>query len=69
MSRVSGPAPSVRTSTHRYPQEELDAMSQFYGGKRCIVRRLLEAPDWAHMLDAALLPSNERVCQSLITIT
>ena len=56
---------NVQTAMHNYPQEEIDAMTLFYGGKRCVTQRTLPATQWAHVLDAALDPSNARVCQSI----
>ena len=55
---------SVRTTTHYYPAEEIDAMTAFYQGKKCVVTRNQEVADWAHMLDAALETSNTRVRQA-----
>lgn len=54
---------SIQTTTHRYPQEELDAMGAFYGDKKCIIAKTINNVQWAHMLDAA---SNQHVGQTLI---
>ncbi|KAM6499398.1 hypothetical protein JOM56_004906 [Amanita muscaria] len=47
--------PSVRTVTHTYPQAEINAMTNFYGGKRCVIT-----------LNALLQPCNERLSQMLM---
>ena len=60
--------PSIRTTTHIYPQSELDAMRDFYHGKRCVITLVLEGVEWSHTLDAALEPGNHRVSQSLILL-
>ncbi|KAF8333696.1 hypothetical protein F5887DRAFT_1259663 [Amanita rubescens] len=57
--------PSVRTITHVYPQSELDAMTNFYDGKRCVITLVLEGVEWSHTLDATLHPSNRRLSQML----
>jgi hypothetical protein len=54
----------VYSSVHA-PQQELDAMISFYGGKRCVIQRMLTAVEWSYILD----PSNEiseRVSQYFI---
>ncbi|KAK2462053.1 hypothetical protein APHAL10511_006516 [Amanita phalloides] len=53
--------PSVRTVTHVYPQEELNAMRAFYGGKCCVITQNTTGIQWSHMLDAALESSNTRL--------
>jgi hypothetical protein len=55
--------PTLRTTAHSYPQEEIDAMTRHYGGKRCIITKTLQAVNWCHVLDsdAALETSNGRV--------
>ena len=58
--------PSVRTTTYTYPWAELDAMTNFYGGKRCVISLMRTYVEWSHTLDAALESSNECVSQSLI---
>jgi hypothetical protein len=50
-----------RTTTHAYPREEIRAMTEFYGGKTCVLTHNRETVHWAHMLDAALSSSNQRV--------
>ena len=50
-----------RTSTHAYPHEEIHAMMNFYGGKTCVLTHNRLTVHWAHMFDAALLTSNQRV--------
>ena len=52
---------SVRTATHVYPQEEIDAMLNFYENKKCVVSWVTGSTEWCHILDAALQTSNERV--------
>lgn len=46
---------------NNHPADEITAMNRFYGGKTCIVTREDSTINWAHMLDAALGPSNARV--------
>ncbi len=58
--------PSLRTRTHAYPQVEIDAMINFYGGKKCVVSLMTGSVEWFHTLDAALEPCNDRVSQPLI---
>lgn len=41
--------PTVRTASHEYPQEELNAMSQFYNG---IILNAAHNVEWFHLLDA-----------------
>ena len=48
-------------SENNYPQEEIDAMMDFYDGKKCVISLLTGSTQWSHILDAALQPSNERV--------
>lgn len=60
------PTPTLRTATHSCPQEEINAMKHFYGGKRCFLTRVDHSVEWAHCLDAALEASNERVSKSLV---
>ncbi|KAF8334439.1 hypothetical protein F5887DRAFT_1273589 [Amanita rubescens] len=55
--------PSVQTTTHTYPQAELDAMTNFYGGKRCVISLMRTWVEWSHTLDAALESSDERLSQ------
>jgi len=56
--------PMVRTATHEYPQEELEAMINFYGNKRCLISQMLVSVEWSHIMDAALVEtSNPRVGQ------
>lgn len=50
-----------RTTTHEYPREEIRAMMDFYDGKTCVLTQNRLAVQWAHMLDAASLTSNQRV--------
>jgi hypothetical protein len=50
-----------RTTTHAYPREEIRAMTEFYGGKTCVLTRNRLTVHWAHMLDAALSTSNQGV--------
>ncbi|KAM6492021.1 hypothetical protein JOM56_011745 [Amanita muscaria] len=57
--------PSIRTTTP-YPQIELDAMTNFYDGKRCVIQLMPDGVEWSHTLDAALQPCNRRASQSLI---
>ncbi|KAJ7292860.1 hypothetical protein C8J57DRAFT_1267330, partial [Mycena rebaudengoi] len=45
---------SQRTRTHYYPAEEVTAMQNKYGGKRCIYSQRDAAVEWSHQLDAAL---------------
>jgi hypothetical protein len=52
--------PTTRTTKHDYPREEVDAMLGFYGGK-CIILGAAENVQWAHLLDVAFEPPNERV--------
>ena len=52
---------TIRTTTHEYPREELNAMFEFYGGKRCVIQRSQSAVEFAHVLDAALESSNLQV--------
>ena len=54
--------PTVRTETHYYPADEINAMRAFYNGKTCVVSG--DGP--AHMLDAALGISNIRVKQAVL---
>jgi len=56
--------PTVRTIAHSYPQEELDAMKNFYGGKRCVITKVLHSVQWSHTLEA-LEPSNMRLSEML----
>ena len=56
--------PMVQTTTHDYPREELDAMSKFYGGKRCVIQRMLNVVEWAHILDTSIGSLNGCVSQS-----
>ena len=58
--------PSVRTNAHSYPQAEINAMTTFYGGKKCVIELMSGGTQWSHILDTALEPSNKRVSQSLI---
>ena len=58
--------PSVRTPTHSYPQDELDEMTNYYGGKRCVVTLMLGSVEWSHTLDANPESSNMRVSPYLI---
>ncbi len=37
-------------------------MEAFYGGKKCIITNLSRNVHWSHMLDAASVVSNTRVC-------
>ena len=39
-------------------------MMDFYDGKKCVISLLTGSTDWCHILDAALQPSNERLCIS-----
>ncbi|KIL64492.1 hypothetical protein M378DRAFT_163271 [Amanita muscaria Koide BX008] len=57
--------PSVRTKSHIYPQEEIDAMCSFYKDKRCVIQNRPENSVWAHIMDAAITPSNLRLSQML----
>jgi len=50
-----------RTLTHEDPHEEICAMMDFYDGKTCVITHNRQVVAWAHMLDAALIPSNQRV--------
>ena len=50
-----------RTTTHEYPSEELRAMTDFYGGKACVLMYNEQMVEWAHILNAALEPFNKRV--------
>ena len=34
----------------QYPREEIQAMSHFYDGKRCVILRTREFARWAHIL-------------------
>jgi hypothetical protein len=64
-SPIRTPVPFIqmteRTSTHAYPREEIHAMMNFYGGKTCVLTHNRLTVHWAHMFDAALLTSNQRV--------
>jgi hypothetical protein len=60
---------SVRTVTHTYPQEEVNAMTDFYGGKRCVISLTLPGVHWGHTLDAALGLSNTRASQYPVSCT
>jgi hypothetical protein len=51
--------PTIRTTSHYYPAEELNAMKDFYEDKVCVVTKNTFA-QWAHMLDT-LETSNIRV--------
>ncbi len=44
---------SVRTTTHIYPQEEIDNMRDFYHGKRCVITLNPETAVWAHLMDTS----------------
>ena len=62
---------TLRTTTHSYPTEELDAMVTFYGGKRSVITQQTVSVQWAHILDADLDSTNSRVrphnyCHSLV---
>ena len=58
--------PMVSTTTHKYPQEELEAMINFYGNKRCLISQMLVSVEWSHILDIALVEtSNPRVSHFL----
>ena len=46
--------PSIRTTTHIYPQSELDEMRDFYRDKRCVITLTLECVEWSHSLDATI---------------
>ena len=50
-----------RTTTHDYPREEIRAMMDFYDGKTCVLTHNQLTVHWAHMLDAALSTSHQRV--------
>jgi len=52
---------TVRTSTHNYPYEEVHAMMDFYDGKTCVLTHNRLTVHWAHILDAALPTSHERL--------
>ncbi len=52
--------PTIRTTAHSYPQEEVTAMTRFYHGKRCVVT-LVDVAQWAHILDAAPSSSTSEV--------
>ena len=41
-------------------------MSGFYGGKRCVITKVLRHVEWSHLLDAALESSNTHVSRSFI---
>jgi hypothetical protein len=56
---------SDRVTSHYIPQEERNAMERFYHSKRCVIEKKLGGVKWAHMLDAALDTSNDRVRQIL----
>jgi hypothetical protein len=56
--------PTVRTTTHDYSREELEAMLKFYGGKRCVIQRTLNVMEWAHILDTSIGSLNGCVSQS-----
>ncbi|KAF8334436.1 hypothetical protein F5887DRAFT_1139377 [Amanita rubescens] len=44
--------PSVQTTTHTYPHAEIDAMTNFYGGKKCVISLMSGSVEWSHILDA-----------------
>ncbi|KAI0288056.1 hypothetical protein BC826DRAFT_971785 [Russula brevipes] len=50
-----------RTTTHEYPHEEIRAIMDFYGGMTCVLTRNRQTVQWAHLLDAAFLTSDQRV--------
>ncbi len=50
-----------RSTADDYPQEEIRAMMDFYDGKTCVITHNRLTVQWAHMLDAVLLTSNQRV--------
>lgn len=49
---------TIRTATHDHPREEINAMTEFYQGKICIITKLTRNVQWAYVMDAAL-PASE----------
>ena len=44
--------PSVQTTAHTYPHAEIVAMTNFYGGKKCVISLMSGSVEWSHILDA-----------------
>ena len=57
--------PSVQTTIHSYPQSELDAMTNFYGGQRCVISLMFRNVEWSHTLDA-VEHSSERQLETML---
>ena len=57
---------TVQTTTHDYLRDELDAIIDFYGGKRCFVQKMLGSVEWSLILDTSIESCNGRVSQYLI---
>ncbi|KAJ7130260.1 hypothetical protein C8R44DRAFT_978392 [Mycena epipterygia] len=48
---------SIHTSRHSYPVQEIRAMENFYGGKRCCITKSINSVEWSHQLNAAAISS------------
>ena len=57
---------TIRSTGHDYPREEINAMLEFYGSKKCIISKSTNSVQWAHIMDAALGTSDAHVISFLI---